>query len=51
MKLKTKRRASRVNDKALKARVTELFEEGYSNAVIAETVGVPTATLQKLRKE
>lgn len=51
MKLRTKRRASRVDDKALKARVTELFEEGYSNAVIAETVGVPTATLQKLRKE
>lgn len=51
MKLITKRRASKVDDAVLKARVTALFKEGCSNSVIAETVGVSPATLPKLRKE
>lgn len=47
----TKQRSKIADDAKLRAKVTKLFNAGYSNAVIAAEVGVNPKTLQRCRAE
>lgn len=47
----TKQRSKVADDAKLRAKVTKLFNAGYSNAVIAAEVGVNPKTLQRCRAE
>lgn len=48
--MKIKQRPRLADNTDLERRVRELFNEGFSNAVIAEIVGLPASTLAKLRR-